>query len=132
MEKTKITKREKFEGIIATLEGKECEISIDELKEFCAVEIETLDRRTAKARERAEEKKNQVDELVEAVYRVLTTELQTIDSITKALDDEDISSQKVVYRLKKLVDEGKAEKGEVTITNSQTNKKRKVSGYKLV
>ena len=73
-------------------------------------------------------KKADGDNLREAVYNVLTTELQTIDQITEqvVIEGEDITRNKVTARLTQLVKANMAVKDTV-----KTDDGRKVTAYKV-
>ena len=87
-------------------------------------EIEHLDKRTQKAREKA--KKD--DELALAIYDSLTTELQTINQIIALLDEKyEATPSKVAYRLRKMLEDEKIEKEDI-----KTEDGRKIKAYKLV
>ena len=53
----KITKREKYEAIAKAMETGECKYAPDVVFEFCENEIALLDKKAAKAKERAATKK---------------------------------------------------------------------------
>lgn len=129
----KITKREMFEAIAEAMETGNCKYPPDAVIEFCNNEIDLLDKKAAKAKERAATKKAQSDELGDKVFAVLNdTEFQTIADITAQIDDEDATTSKVTYRLTQLVKNGKAEKSEITIPATETSKTRKVCGYRAL
>ena len=62
----------------------------------------------------------------EVDYKDLAGKIETIADITAKIDDEDVTTYKVTYRLNALVKEGLAEKQEITVD------KRKLMGYKAV
>ena len=75
----KITKREMFEAIKGLAESGALHmfdfnenITDEAVAEFCANEIDLLDKKAAKAKERAAAKKAEGDELTAAVAAVLT------------------------------------------------------------
>lgn len=123
MEK-KITKREYFEMVAEIVEGSGAE-NKEELMEFINKQVEALDKKAAKAKERAAEKKAEGDELRAKVEAVLTDEVQVIDEIVDAIGEEDVTRNKVVARLTQLVKAGIAVKEEVK------NGSKKVMGYRL-
>ena len=101
--------------------------SNEELKAFVEKEIETIDKRLEKARERKSAKD---DELMTEIYKALNTEdFTTIDAIVAAIGKEDVTPAKVTSRLSRLVKEGKVEKETVS---SGDEVKRKVKGYRIV
>ena len=129
----KITKKAMYEAIAEAMETGSCKFSPDAVKEFCMNEIELLDKKAAKAKERAAAKAAEGDALTDAVMAVMTTdEFQPIATIAANVADEDATVAKVTYRLTQLVKSGVAEKQEVTIGGGEGSKSRKVQGYRLV
>lgn len=128
----KITKRERYESIKALCDivGDPEGIDVAGIVAFCDKEIETLDARAEKAKERAAIKRAEGDELLEIVYNALTDEFETRDAITERIGDENISVAKVTYRLTSLVKAGRAVKDETNVTGAD-GKNRRVSVYKL-
>lgn len=122
----KMTKIECFEQLAGIVEASDVENKEDILK-FIQSSIETLENRKRAAQERAEKKKNEPDELADAVKAVLSEELQTADDIAAQIESEDVTKQKVVARLTKMVNAGIVRKDSV-----KTDDKRKVMGYALV
>ena len=122
----KMTKIDCFEQLADIVEASDVENKEDILK-FIQSSIETLENRKRAAQERAEKKKNEPDELADAVKAVLSTELQTADDIAAQIEGEDVTKQKVVARLTKMVNAGTVRKDSV-----KTDDKRKVMGYALV
>ena len=108
MEK-KMTKKDYFNEIKGIVEETKIE-NKDELVNFLDAQIESLDRKAEKAKERAAAKKAEGDELRETVKSILTKEFQTAEEITNAIDDEEISKAKVIARLTQLVNLGEAVK----------------------
>lgn len=127
----KITKKEKLTAIIAILKGEGTEIDTAELITYCEKEIEGLDKKAAKAKETAAKKKAEADELTDKVAELLTDELQTTADITAQLEDEDITTHKVSYRLTSLVKSGVAVKEEISIAGKDGQKARKLAAYRL-
>lgn len=133
MEKTTITKREMYEQIILMFtEDAEAEVKVsaEEVVAFCNKEIEALEKKAAKAKERAAAQKAEGDELTDAVLAVLTDEFQPAGDIVKALNREDVTTHKVSYRLRVLVESGKAVKDQINIA-AEGEKKHLLMGYKL-
>ena len=122
----KMTKIECFEQLAGIVEASDVENKEDILK-FIQGSIETLENRKRAAQERAEKKKNEPDELADAVKAVLSEELQTADDIAAQIEGDDVTKQKVVARLTKMVNAGIVRKDSV-----KTDDKRKVMGYALV
>ena len=118
----KITKKEKYLALVELLKSVEADKMFIEL---CENEIAAIDKKSNKAKERAAEKKAEVDEFynkVEAVVRDAEDAL-SINDIVLAIG-EDATAAKVVNRLKKMVDADLVEK---TIT---TEDKRRINVYK--
>ena len=133
MEK-KITKREMFEAIINGVKSGDYAVSADEIVAFCENEIELLDKKSAKAKERAAEKKVAGDELTDAVKAVLTDDFAVIADIAAKVAEtygEDATVAKVTYRLTQLEKNGEAEKTDIKIPGGDGVKARTVKGYKL-
>ena len=122
----KMTKIDCFEQLAGIVEASDVENKEDILK-FIQGSIETLENRKRAAQERAEKKKNEPDELADAVKAVLSGELQTADDIAAQIEGEDVTKQKVVARLTKMVNAGTVRKDSI-----KTDDKRKVMGYALV
>lgn len=122
----KMTKVDYFEQLAGIVEASDVDNKEDILK-FIQGSIETLENRKRAAQERAEKKKNEPDELADAVKAVLSEELQTADDIAAQIEGEDVTKQKVVARLTKMVNAGIVRKDSV-----KTDDKRKVMGYALV
>ena len=122
----KMTKIDCFEQLAGIVEASDVENKEDILK-FIQSSIETLENRKRAAQERAEKKKNEPDELADAVKAVLSEELQTADDIAAQIEGEDVTKQKVIARLTKMVNAGIVRKDSI-----KTDDKRKVMGYALV
>ena len=78
----------------------------DELIEFIDKQVETLEKRKVAAAERAEKKKAESDALTDAILAQIGDELITVDEIVLALNDEEVTRNKVTARLGKLVKAG--------------------------
>ena len=127
----KITKRAMYEAISEAMDTGSCKFAPEAVKEFCMNEIELLDKKAAKAKERAAAKASEGDALTEAVIAVMTTdEFQSIATIAANVADEDATVAKCTYRLTQLVKNGLAEKQEITVGGSEGSKARKVQGYR--
>ena len=137
----KITKREVFVAIMKMAQDGNMHIedfaeglTDAAIVEFCANEIEHLDKKAAKAKETAANKKAEGDALTNAVRTVMsTTDFESIAAIAARveIEGEEVTASKVQYRLTQLVKNGKAEKQDVEIVDGD-NKKRKVKGYRLI
>lgn len=111
------------------------EVVEDEIKngalEFIDSQVQALEAKAIKAQADAEKKKAEGDELREAVFKVLTNELQTIEQITDqvaaAVEDVEVSKAKVTARLTQLVKLEKVGKAMV-----KTEDGRRVTAYKIV
>ena len=130
-----MTKREIYEAIInnATFTLTDTEVTVEDIIALAEKELETLNKRNAKARERAEQKRKDSDELGEFIYNeILTDEFQPIATIlTQINTDEPLSASKIVARMKKLIEAGKVEKSEIKVDNGE-GKTKNVMGYKRV
>ena len=137
METTKkITTRNFYEGIKAVFSGEDLPemLTANDVVEFCNKQMESLDKKAAKARELAAQKKIEGDELQAAILSVLTKEPATINEICERLNDPEISRNKVVYRLANLAkpEVGKAVKGEISVPAVDGEKKaRRAVVYSL-
>ncbi len=122
----KMTKRDYFEMLKGFIPA-DAERAA-ELVEFIDKQIEQLDAKAAKARERAAERKAEGDELRAMVAAAVTDEFQTIDQIMTVmeLDDPDVTRAKITARLGQLVKAGEVMKVAMTVD------KRRVMHYKLV
>lgn len=135
----KITKRDSYNALAAIVAAAADQgfvlpegITFDGLNDFITHEIELLENKAAAAAKRAADKKVEGDELRDKIYNVLSdTDFTSVDSITAALGDPDVSKQMVTSRLTQLKNLGKAEAGTVTITLSD-GKTRKASAYRKV
>lgn len=83
---------------------------VEEMKEWAEAKMELLEARKEKDKERARKKRLAGDELQAAVLEALNEEPQTIDMIVTACIEAgfDCSHNKVVNKLKNLVDGDKA------------------------
>ena len=132
----KITKREMYEALVAYAEATDMEIELGEtlitaadFVAFATKEIEQLDKKAVKAKERAAAKRAEGDALTEAVLGVLTADLQTAAEVAAQIEDEEATVAKVSYRLGALVKDGKAVKEDVKV--DREGKKATLKGYKL-
>ena len=126
-ETKKVIKKEWYAEIRKIVEAADVE-NKDGALEFIDNQMKLLAAKAAKAKENAAKKKADGDNLREAVYNVLTTELQTIDQITEqvVIEGEDITRNKVTARLTQLVKADMAVKDTV-----KTDDGRKVTAYKI-
>lgn len=138
----KITKRNVYEALInyategvmefSDKDGAMIEVTPEDIKAFAENEISLLDKKAAKAKENAAKKKDEGDELYNAVRAALTDEFATIADIAAAIEDEDVTISKVIYRLNKLVAAGEAEKADVKVGGEDGKKTRTVKAFRLV
>ena len=129
----KVSKRDYLTAIIEAMKTGEIKYNPDDVIAFCEHEIELLDKKTAKAKERAAAKRAEGDELTEQIYNVLyDDEFMTIPEIVKALGDESVSAQRASYRLRTLVAENRAEKTEVSIPGADGGKASKKVAYRKI
>jgi hypothetical protein len=141
MENTKITKRMRYEALIAMIEAGaldtitdyNADITADSMKDFCVSEIELLDKKADKAKERAATKAAAGDALTETIKTCLTSEHQTIADITNAVAaiDPEVTTSKVTYRLSQLFKNGVVTKGEVVVPGVDGAKSRKLQTYAI-
>ena len=121
----KVTKKENYEMLLEIVENSNSEIKA-ELVEFITKQIESIDAKAAKAKEKAAEKRAEGDELRAAVKSVLTDELQTAEMILGQIEGEELTKAKITARLTQLIKAGEAVKEEV-----KTEEGKKVMAYKL-
>lgn len=120
----KVTKKDNYEFLKRLVAEAQID-NRDDLTFFIDKQIAAIDYKAEKAKERAEERKAEGDELRSVVEAVLTEEYQTVDEIMEQIDGEDLTKAKVVARLAQLVKNGDAVK-----TVEKMNGKR-VMTYKL-
>ena len=132
----KITKREMYEALVAYAEATDMEVQVGEslitatdFVAFATKEIEQLDKKAVKAKERAAAKRAEGDALTEAVLGVLTADFQTAADVAAQIEDEEATVAKVSYRLGALVKDGKAVKEDIKV--DRDGKKAVLKGYKL-
>ena len=129
----KVSKGDYLTAIIGAMHTGEIKYDPNDVIAFCEHEIELLDKKTAKAKERAAAKRAEGDELTEQIYDVLSgDEFMTIPEIVKALGDEDVSAQRASYRLRSLVEANRAEKTEITVASPDGGKASKRVAYRLI
>lgn len=120
----KFSKRDMYEAIInycnassmsIVRDNEVIDISREDMLTFARHEIELLDSKNAKAKIYAEKKKNEADEVCDAIYNILGEEYMLASDIVIALDNEEITINKITSKLKKLVDAHLVEKAEQKI-----------------
>lgn len=125
MAEKKITKKEMYNGLIATLTenfGDE----VQEYVEFLQGEIAALDARAEKEKARRAAKKAEGDDLKDAVAEAIEAEPKTAEAIAEELIDAfpELTKAKVTYRASQLVKDGAIFKVQV-----KTEDGRKVVAY---
>lgn len=125
MEK-KMTKKDIYAGIKATLEQNFDAGEVAEYVEFIDKEIAAIDARAEKEKARRAEKKAEGDDLRDAVKEAIGAEPITGEAIAEALIEEypDVTKAKVTYRAGQLV-----KAGEVYKVQIKTEDGRKVVAY---
>ncbi len=98
---------------------------------FCNKEIAAIENKAAKARERAAAKAAEPDILMDAVYGVLTDEPMTVADIVAAIGIDGATPGKVANRASRLARDGKVVKTNVSVTNEDGGKARKLVAYVL-
>ena len=119
------TKKEMYKGIIDTLTdgyGEDAKEYID----FLEGEIQALDNRAAKEKERRAAKKAEGDDLRDAVKNAIGAEPITAGDIAEGLAEDypEVTKAKVTYRATQLV-----KAGEIYKTQIKTEDGRKVVAY---
>ena len=130
----KITKRDMYLAIANGVKTGDFTYDVNDIVDFCNKEIAALDRKAAKAKERAVAKAAEGDALSTLVENALSTdEFKTIADVAAVVaeTDPDATVSKVTYRLTALVKNGVAEKSEVTVPGANGGKARKVMAYRL-
>ena len=111
MENKKLTKKDYY-GMLKDIVLTSGVDNKEELEAFIDRQIEIIDNKAEKAKERAAEKKAEGDELRAAIKSVLTEDYQSADDILAQLEGEDLSKAKIIARLTQLVNNGDAEKAQ--------------------
>lgn len=91
----------------------------DELLDFIDKQTEMLEKRKIAAAERAVKKRAESDALTEAIFAQIGDELITVDEIVIALNDENVTRNKVTARLGKLFKAGMIEKEMVKVGDAK-------------
>lgn len=132
----KITKREMFEALVAYANACEMDVEINDTAvtsadfvAFATKEIEQLDKKAVKAKERAAAKRAEGDALTEMVLNALTADFQTAADVAAQIEDEEATVAKISYRLGSLVKSGKAIKEDIKV--DRDGKKAVLKGYRL-
>ena len=129
----KITERDMLTAIKDCMKTGECRYAPEDVIAFCDSRLALLDRRNEKAKERAKAKRAEGDALVEEIYGLLTDEAQTLKDIAAKLEatHADITVSKIIPRVSRLVEAGRAVKSEVAVIDPTTEKTTHVKGYAL-
>lgn len=126
-----MTKREKFEMAIAIFTKDELTEDTAMLVDFFKSEIDALDRKAEKAKERKAAKEAEPDEIYIAIQDVLHAQeagsFITIPAIIEAIGDDSITPSKITPRLTSMINDGIVEKKAVV-----TADKRRLNGYAIV
>lgn len=137
----KMTKRNVYTALmnyadtgVMSFDTDEGTVTIDTaaLREFAENELVLLDKRATRAKETAAKKRAEGDALTDAVAQALTSEFETTADIAARIEGEDISLNKVVYRLNQLVANGVAEKTDMKIPATETTKARTVKAFRAI
>ena len=121
MEEKKMTRKESYQAIRQIVMDAELEDK-EELISFIDKQIEIIDNKAIKSKERAMKRKAQGDELRTSVKNVLTSDYQSADEIVLALNDEEITKAKVIARLSQLIKTGEVEKADAKVEGGRTIK----------
>lgn len=78
----------------------------EDIIDFIDRQIDALDRKKEAALRRAEKKKADSDALTNAIYEKIGDELKTVDEIVIAINDPEVTRNRVTSRLGRLVREG--------------------------
>jgi len=137
------TKKSRFESllklIVNAIDNDVEGFDFDDLTEFCEGEIQQLENKAAKAKERAAEKRAATDEIKEWVRDALTATPQTRDELLTAIQEahadndfaqNELTPNKLTSRLSALIADGVAAKETTTV--GETGAKHKVTVYSLV
>lgn len=123
MEETRMTKKDYFNEIRKVL----VENGDSDLAAVIQHEIDLLENKAVKNKERAAARKIAGDELRDVISNILIDDLQTVDEIVEQIEGEDITKAKVVARLTQLVNLNEAMKEQV-----KTEDGKKVMAYRRV
>ena len=127
----KITKREVLTAILDGTVGAG-NVTEADVKAYATKEIELLDKRAASAKARAEKAKAEGDELIEVVANALGEDFEPISVILERITVPEFSAAKASSRLKKLVEAGRAEKGEIKIKPTEGGRARTLVAYRAI
>jgi predicted DNA repair protein MutK len=111
----KKTKAMYFAELREMVEGQVDAEDREDLLEFIDKQVEALEKRKEAAVKRAEKKREESDELTDAILDQIGTDLITVDEIVVAMNDEEVTRNKVTARLGKLVKAGAIIKDSVKV-----------------
>ena len=123
----KMTKKVAFTELINMVEASNREDK-DELITILQKQVASLDARSKRAAEKAIEKAAKADEMRKAIQGILSETPKTADQLVGELAEigfEEVTRAKVTSRMKALIDNGVAQKGQIKIED------RKVMAYAL-
>lgn len=121
MEEKRMTKKDYFVEIKNVL----VEAGENDLADVISHEIDLLENKAVKNKERAAARKIAGDELRDTISNILIDDLQTVDEIVEQIEGEDITKAKIVARLTQLVNLNEAVKEQV-----KTEDGKKVMAYR--
>lgn len=130
MAEKKITKVEKLTMIRDILAGDGYTEVTEEaimLIDFVDEQIEQIQAKAEKAKQRAAEKRAEGDALRNTIQSLMTNEWQSIDEIFNQIEDEEVTRSKITARLTQLIKAGVIEKDS---QKSETGNKQMV--YRLI
>ena len=101
------TKRDILNGLITLAETGACELTGEEIKTFAEKELASMDKRAEADKKRRAAKAAESDEMIEAVYAVLTDDPMSAEDILEK-SGLDITISKLRPKLTKLVKDERA------------------------
>ena len=101
------------------------ELTDTAVAEFCANELNKMEKKRERDRE-ASEKKKMEDAVLDAVRNAMTEDFQTVSDIVNTINNEEITNNKAIHRLTVLAKEGFIEKKEQYIDGRRVMTYRKV------
>lgn len=107
------------------------DVDVEAIRGYIDNEIMLLDKKAAQSKTRLDKERAKGDELRDRVYALLKPEVQVLSELLPALNDENITQQKLTSRLGQLVKAGKAVREKVTVPATETTKAREITGYRL-
>ena len=122
--KSKVEYFEELRTVINAIEDAEQKA---DLNAFIDAQLAILAKRKESAAVRAAKKREESDALTDTIYDVLTEEFATVDEIVAAVADPEVTRNKVIARLSKLIKAGKVIKDNVVLDDN-----KKCVGYALV